>query len=276
MTVLLRMLLVAAVLVAAMATAWCYPDMYGETGLVQVPTADVITDTFVSLAGNYAEVKTDAGRAILYPIRLLYGASDNTEMFVMIAQSSTATAEGGFDALGGGFKVALIHEDLLTNLPGISVGMRVFQTRGAIDKRIIDAYAVGSKTIFKTSDILDETGYTIRVHLAGFFTRYTGNQGDENFYSAGAGIGYNNFNGTSVVVDYVPELTSNGISFREAVISFALRRPLSNEFTLEAGTTQPFGEGSGGKLYAGLLYTWGVREIPQIRKPRIESTTSGY
>ncbi|MHB9105821.1 MAG: hypothetical protein ACYDCO_02085 [Armatimonadota bacterium] len=277
MTVVLRVLLVAAVLVAAIATAWSYPTLYGETGLVLMPTADIIPDTFVTVSGNYAEVKTEAGeRAIIFPVRILYGASDNTELFVLGAESSTATEEGGFDALGAGFKVALIHENLVTDMPGFSVGTRVYQTQGALDKRIIDAYLVGSKTIFKTSDILDEEGYTFRIHLAGFFTRYTGDLGDENFYSAAAGISYNNFNGTQVVLDFLPELTSNGITFRESVLSFALRRPLSKEFTIEAGTTQPFGEGSGGKLYAGLVYTWGIRETPRTRRPRIDSSTMGY
>lgn len=277
MTVVLRLLLVAAVLVAAIATTWSYPTLYGETGLVLMPTADVIADTNVALAGNYAEVKTEAGgRAILYPVRILYGASDNTELFVLGAESSTTTAEGGFDVLGAGFKVALIHESLLTDMPGFAIGTRVYQTQGSIDKRIIDAYLVGSKTIFKTSDILDEEGYTFRIHLAGFFTRYTGDLGDENFYSAAAGISYNNFNGTQVAVDFLPELTSNDITFRKSALSFVLRRPLSNEFTIEAGTTQPFGEGSGGKLYAGLIYTWGVRETPTNRRPRIDSGTAGY
>jgi len=277
MTVMLRLLLVAVVLVAAIATAWSYPTLYGDTGLVLMPTADVIPDTYVTLAGNYAEVKSDAGgRAIIFPVRILYGASDNTELFVLGAESSTKTEEGGFDVLGAGFKVALIHESLVTDLPGISIGTRVYQTQGAIDKRVIDAYLVGSKTIFKTSDLLDEEGYTFRIHLAGFFSRYTGDLGDENFYSAAAGLSYNNFNGTQVVLDFLPELTSNDITFRKSALSFALRRPLSEEFIIEAGTTQPFGEGSGGKLYAGLIYLWGVRETPHSRKPRIDSGTLGY
>jgi hypothetical protein len=270
MTVLLRLLLVAAVSVAVTATAWSYPTLYGETGLVLVPTADTTPDTFVSVAGSYTEVNTSAGRAIIFPVRFLYGASDNLELFVTVSESSTEAAAGGFDVLGGGFKVSLIQEDLLTGRPGAAVGTRVYQTAGAVDKRVIDAYLVGSKTIFKTSDALDEIGYTFRVHLAGFFTRYTGDLGDENFYSAAAGISYHNFNGTSVVVDYLPKLTSNNMTFREDVISFALRRPLSREFMIEAGTTQPFGEGSGGKLYAGLLYEWGIRETPRSRKPRID------
>lgn len=182
MTVMLRLLLVAAVMVAAIATAWSYPTLYGDTGLVLMPSADVIPDTYVMLAGNYAEVKSDAGgRAIIFPVRLLYGASDNTELFVLGAESSTKTEEGGFDALGAGFKVALIHENLMTDWPGISIGARAYQTQGAIDKRVIEAYLVGSKTIFKTSDLLDEEGYTFRVHLAGFFTRFTGDRATRTF-----------------------------------------------------------------------------------------------
>lgn len=79
-----------------------------------------------------------------------------------------------------------------------------------------------------------------------------------------------------MLLDFLPELESNGIVFRKSALSFALRRPLSEEFVIEAGTTQPFGEGSGGKLYAGLIYLWGVRETPQTRKPRIDSGTLGY
>jgi len=276
MTVLLRLLLVTAVVVAAVAASWSFPTLYGDTGLVLVPTADTLQDTFVSVAGNYAEVKTEnGGRAIIYPVRFLYGGSDNLELFVTLSESSTSRAEGGFDVLGGGFKVALIQENLATDRPGIAVGARMYQTSGFIDKRVLDAYVVGSKTVFKTSDILDQSGYTFRAHLAGFFSRQTGgNLPDENFYSAAAGVSYNNFNGTSVVVDYVPELTSHNLTYRKAALSFALRRPLSQNFAIEAGTTQPFGEGSGGKLYAGLLYTWGVQQVPRNQEPRIDN--SGY
>jgi len=267
---MLRLLIVAAVSVVMIAAAWSYPTLYGETGLVLMPTADTIQDTFVSAAGNYTEVKSDEGRAILFPFRVLYGAGDNLELFLTVAESSTDEAEGGFDVLGGGFKVALTQEDLLTGRPGIAIGSRVYQISGAFDRRIIDGYIVATKTVFKSSDIIDEVGYTFRLHLAGFYTRYTGDLGDENFFTGAAGISYNNFNGTSIAVDYVPELTSNDVTFRKGVLSFALRRPLSQEFTIEAGTTQPFGIGSGGKLYAGLVYEWGIREVPRNRKPRVE------
>ena len=266
MTVLMRVLSVTAALVAAIAAAWCYPTLYGDTGLVLVPTADTMPVTYFELAANYISVSG----ARMYPVRLSYGASDNTEMFVLINESKSHTSQGGFDALGGGFKVALLQEDLTTNVPGIAFGARLVELRGAVSRRIAEGYLVASKTLLKKSDALDETGWTIRIHGCGLFTRYSGGV-SENFFTAAGGVSYNNFDGTSVVVDFVPRQESNGIVFRKTGISAAFRRPLSEEFMAELGTTQPFGVGSGGSLYVGILYRYGIREAPKTRKPRIDS-----
>lgn len=270
MTVLKRLLLIATVLIAAMAAVWSYPTLYGDTGLILVPTADTLNDTYIEFAADYTKASTDLGDVTLYPLRLTYGASDNNELFVVAATTNASSSKGGFDILGGGFKVSFIKEDLLTGKPGLAVGARAVQFRGAIDTREIDGYAVVSKTIYKKSDVLDEEGYTFRGHLAAFFNRYTGTPGEENFWSLAGGVSYTNFNGTSVAIDYVPKLESRGILFRDSEISFVLRRPLSDEFFIEAGATEPFGQGGGGNVYAGLLYRWGIREVPSQKRPRIE------
>ena len=267
---MLRLLSVTMVLMAAIAVSRSYPTLYGETGLVLVPTADTIPDTFVELALNYATAETPGGDAILFPARLLYGASDNNELFIIFAESITDTADGGFDTLGAGFKVSLKKEDLFTQAPGFAFGARLYQKHGFTSQRALEAYAVASKILLKRTDLIDDSGYTFRGHLAGFFSRFTGDPAEENFWSLAAGFSYENFNGTAVVIDYVPKLESNGVMFRDAELSFAVRRALSREFFIEAGTTQPFNEGSGGNIYAGLLYRWGTRDEPIRKRPRIE------
>ena len=50
------------------------------------------------LGMTYAEVNTDAGKAIIYPLRLQYGASDSTELFAVLANSVSASISAGWPA----------------------------------------------------------------------------------------------------------------------------------------------------------------------------------
>lgn len=270
MKMLLRSLWVAAALVAAMMAGWSFPTIYGDTGLVLVPTADVTPENFVTLGLNYTRLSEDAGDPVVYPLRLTYGASGNTEMFLTVAESPADTAEGGFDAFGGGFKVALLKENLQKNVPGVAFGARILKLSGAVDATNIEGYGAVTKTLLRRADMTDENGWALRAHLTGFFTRYDGDLPADDFLSFGAGVSYNNFDGTSVVVDYISEQKSGGVTYRDSEISAAVRRPLSPEFLLELGTTQPYGVGNGGDLYAGLLYQWGITEAPRHRAPRVD------
>jgi len=267
----MRRFSVAAALLAATMLGWAFPTLYGDSGLVQVPTADVLPDTFVELSMNYAAVNIDGQKPILYPLRLTYGASENTELFVNVSETSAKNAEGGFDGLGAGFKVQIIPERLQSKSPGLAFGARLIELNGAVDRTQIEGYGVVTKTLYKQADLVDEVGFTIRGHLAGIFTRFSGEIPSKDFITAGVGLSYNNFNGTSIALDYLPKLESGGVEYRKACFSAAVRRPLSKEFLIELGTTQPYGIGSSGQLYAGLMYQWGIRDAPTKREPRVDA-----
>ena len=262
MTVPVRMLSLAVVLFAAMLAAWCYPTLYGDTGLVLVPTADLLPQTYVNLAFNYSRYPTTAGGSTVYPVRLSYGASDNAEFFAFYASPSHRN-EGSPEVLGGGFKFSIEKEDTYSGRPGLAVGARVFQLRdlpGSTNRDAVDTYGVISKTVLSSSDSVKDTGYAVRVHGGVTYTAYSGDAaGNGNFISGVFGVSYANRDGTNIVADYVPLQKENGVTYRNAALSAALRYPLSDNFMFEAGETQLYGLGDQAQLYAGILYKYGQR-----------------
>ncbi len=55
MTTHLRLLAVATLTIIAALAAWCFPTLYGDTGLIQVPSADVVPYTFLNIGIDYTQ-----------------------------------------------------------------------------------------------------------------------------------------------------------------------------------------------------------------------------
>lgn len=253
MIVQLRRPMVAVLAAALAVAAWGYPTLYGDTGLVQIPSADVMPQTYLQLAANYATVENLVGNAPAIALRLSYGISPDTEFSLVVSQAM-GEDDAGFDTMGGGIKVTIAQEDLNRRTPGIALGARAYVLRMAADRTVLDGYAVLSKALLTRGD-LTGSGSLLRAHGGVSYTSYSGDL-DGSFVSPFLGISYASANGNSVVLDYLPAQEDGGVTFRQSTFSASLRRKVGENFWLELGGTRPFGVGAN-KFYAGVMYHTG-------------------
>lgn len=226
---------------------WSYPTIYGDTGLVLAPTADVEPYEGFALALDYTQTSTDLGNSPAVPVRLDYGVAPNAEIFAFFSDSGSS----GFDAFGGGVKVRLVDTPLDSSKPSLAVGARAIRLQNSIEQDIVNAYAVTSVPLLRYGNSL-LGGYRVRGHLGVDFLDYS-NDLSGNFVMPFVGLSYEDYHGTSLVVDYLPRLRDDGVTFRSSTVSAAVRFPLSSIFTIEAGGTRPFATGDN-SIYAGLMY----------------------
>lgn len=251
MTVQKRLLSVALVLCATALTSWSVPSFYGETGLVQIPTAE-ITPTFdFDVALGYANTLAGDDEISIYPLRVNYGLAPQVEVSAFYADSLTG---GGAAITGGGVKWRFLTEDVLDFQPGAALGVRT--VRDINDVNQTDVYGVVTKTIFARGN-WDEVGYAFRAHAGITYTTYSGAL-DADFYSPFLGLEYMNSNGTSVIVDALAE-QKDGFVYRAQTISGALRQPISENFVLDLGSTRAFGDpNNSNTLYLSMNYHYGA------------------
>jgi len=243
---------------AAALMSWSYPSLYGDTGLVVMPTADIIPNTYYDLSVNYARFPDNVGGSTTYPVRLTYGASDNAELAFMLGNS---THPGSPQVMGGTFKLSITKEDPYLNQPGLALGARIYRIRdlpGNTDRSVVDGYGVISKRLFGHTDSITEQGFVLRGHVAVTATAFSGDQ-TGTFISGAIGFSYQNANGSNIVADYSPLLKKDGLTFRASSVNAAIRYPLSDHFMFELGEAQLYGLGDQGTLYAGILYRYGMR-----------------
>ncbi|MHB9024275.1 MAG: hypothetical protein ACYC7E_08875 [Armatimonadota bacterium] len=254
MTALLRWLMFTTLIVAGTVAGLSYPTLYGDTGLVLTPTADIIPLANFAAAVNVTRQNLPPDTATAIPVRLVYGASNRTE-FALFFSEPTNKSDGGFGVAGGGVKLALLPESIDRRAPGIALGARLYTLKSPIDRDVVEGYAVFSKTLLMSGD-LEEHGFVFRFHGGVSYSQYSGVV-DGEFFSPFFGLSYASVEGNSLVIDYVPSQSEGITTFRESTISGALRRRLSPNFWIELGTTKPFGLGADNSYYAGLLYRYG-------------------
>ncbi|HEY3376655.1 MAG TPA: hypothetical protein VGL77_04090 [Armatimonadota bacterium] len=242
-------------LVVACSGGWAYPTLYGDTGLVEVPTADTLQNQNFDFAVDYTQAGTsDAGvRTTLLPIRLDYAVVPNAEVFAFYAHPTT---KGAFRALGGGAKIRLIEESKIGYKPSIAVGGRVIDVSQGIEANITNVYAVASVPVFRFGSPY-EPQYRIRLHAGVEYLRYSKNL-DGSFTRPFAGVSFEAANNTAAVVEFQPKLEKDGIVFRPSTVSGALRFPLTPGLYMEFGATRPYGFGDS-QVSAGLLYHFDPR-----------------
>ena len=131
MTILLRLVSVVALVLVAAVTSWSYPTIYGETGLIQVPTADVVPYAVLNLAVDYTQPNI-AGKFNQYPCRITYGLGPGTELYAIDAIATGSS--GDYKVFGAGFKYVLMPEDVTGRMPGWAVGGRVTSIKAALER----------------------------------------------------------------------------------------------------------------------------------------------
>lgn len=270
MTTQLRLLAVATLTLIAALAAWCYPTLYGDTGLVQVPTSDVVPYTFLSIAINYTEpdntLPGTQGRFNIFPTRITYGVGTGSEMsfFDSIA---TGTGNSKFNVIGGGLKCQILKEDPFASMPGVAFGARAYRMEMPTERDVVEAYGVVSKTLLASDNLIDK-GFAIRAHLGASYTNFSGDV-KANCPSFFVGVSYKQASGVIVDVDYLPKLQSDGEVLRSSTASVAVRYPFSEDSSFEIGTTKAYGSDQS-SIYIGFSVMYGNRSDLATREPVLE------
>lgn len=260
-----------ALVLAAGLCGWAYPTLFGDTGLVQVPTADTMPQMNFEVGAHYTNIGSGATTSAAYPIRIDYGIAKGTEVFGLYAPAASSKM---YDAMGGGVKINLLSEDSLQTIPGISIGARVVHFSRTMDQNYINVYATSSTTIYRMGDYYTN-GYRVRAHVGAEFYRFSGDL-THNFVSGFAGLSFESTKGASIVVDYLPQMADDGVIYRDSSLSAAVRFPFATTFAAEVGMTRPF-LNSSSTLYAGFSYHYGEGANYLVRDPLLTSVqTVGY
>lgn len=252
MSVKMRLLTAAMALCAAALSAWSIPTLYGDTGLIQVPTAEVQAPYDFNIAAGYARLLTGDEETTILPVRATYGLAPKMEVFALYAATVTDDA-ANFEIVGGGVKWQFMAEDVLSFRPGAAAGVRAVRDVNNID--FTEVYGVVSKTILARGNWHNH-GYAFLAHAGVTYTTYS-DPLDATFVTPFLGVEYRNSAGTTIMVDAIAEHEDAGIVYRKQSISGAIRQPLSEVFTLDLGYTRPFGEpNSEDKLYLSFNYRY--------------------
>lgn len=246
-----RLIVLLALIGGAALLAWGYPTLYGDTGLVLVPTADSIPVSGFQLAGDAVRMTTDAGDTVtILPVRLTYG-NPGSELFLLYGSSSDT---GGFTISGGGMKISL-PENLETFLPGLGLGGRITRVKDS-STTTTQVYGVMSKTLLAQGISLFR-GANLRIHGGVAFTRFSTSGTDTDFSDYFVGVSVQTPAGDSLAVDYLPELSQSGQVFRKSSVSAAVRVRFSDCLWAEVGATRAFTLGDNNALMVGFMYQVG-------------------
>ncbi len=278
MTATLRQVMLSLLLGAAALTAWSFPTMYGDTGLVLIPSADVAQELRVDAAFGVMRMSATNGGTYGFPIRVNYGATGNLELSGLFSEShGPAPGAENVQVMGGSAKFSLHQEQFESQVPGMAVGARFFRmARGEWgDTDVVEGYGVMSKILYQGGDMID-TGYVIRAHAGAYYRYYKMDGADArpsttcSTVAPFAGLTYRSYTGMSVAADFIPQesLVSKPDNFdtiphavtdppNAAAFSLMFRQPLSDNFTIEVGLTRPFAITQDSSFYLGLNYHYG-------------------
>lgn len=249
-----------ALLILASMSCFAYPTIYGDTGLVMAPTADVTPFYSYQLAVNYAQVTQVGESSSILPIRLNYGLNPDVEIY---AAFGLGDVKEGFQTYGAGTKIRVVNENRKKSIPLVAIGARMTRVNSGLNSTITNGYAVVSASLYEHVDTTNQNAaYSyanrVRLHAGAEFSHYSGDF-TGNFLRPFAGLSYERSNGSSMVVDYMPKIRSGATTLRRSTLSAAVRYPFDDQLKLEFGTTRPYGI-TDSSLYAGFLYYFGGQE----------------
>ena len=207
------------ILVVALAAgaAFANPSLLGPTGGVNLPTADVAGLSELDIALDYQDVN-DAGMEEAYPLRLVYGVSENTEIgfdfakqddnldsWGLNAKFATPVTLGGFNWSGG-----IVYKQLNDG-----------------DEDGYGLYWVGSRLINEPAEGTPAARMSLGVSYIDADTL-----GDA--FRPFVAVDFEFSNGASVIAEY--QFKDSELD-DEAMGAIALRYPFSEGFTGQVGFT---------------------------------------
>jgi len=233
-------LLVAALLLVAAGAAGSYPTLSGESGLLQVPTADVMTLGNGEVAADWMSVP---GGGDGLAVRGVVGLGPNAEVGAAWRKFSTEP-DGRLVGVGG--KLQLLGEP--RSLISLAVGARFDDSSGALFRRVgntFQAYAVVSKDLTHATQELATAAVRVRGHVG----LLSNNSDDDNSARGFIGVDFTSPEGSQLLLEYWNHA-------RDDVSSVALRYPLAPMLSLQVGITNALG--SDHRLVGGLNLHWGL------------------
>lgn len=261
----LRLSIFVTLLVATLSVQ-AFPTLFGDTGLVLAPTADVQQEATFETVFDFLPMKLATGYSTSYPVRVCYGLATNTEIGVLYSEARDNAK--GANVSGAAVKLALIPEGLYAELPGVGVGVRAYRENNRVMGELtgVESYVAISKILLMRGDNI-ENGFTLRLHTGVVYTAFSG-ANDATFIKPYLGISYMDASRSSLALEYLPAEKNGAVTFREATFSAALRRPLSPNFWINVGTTRAFGLGDTNMAFAGVMYRFGADTPSEEQHPQ--------
>jgi len=222
----LRLGRLSAVLAVALVTgtAWCFPTRFGPaTGLVDLPTSDVIEQGVAEFAVDYT--KLESGQKT-WPARILFGVSDAAELGVGFAKIKDGTSE---DITSFAAKMTLMREPQARF--GLAVGAA---TLDGTTQNLLNVYAVASKEFPMPGP--RGTPYQagrarLRAHAGLMLTRVTNGASDDEIKPF-LGLDVTSPEGTAFVAEY------KWTKFGDDHAAAAIRYPVTSMLTAQVGVAR--------------------------------------
>ncbi|UCH33382.1 MAG: hypothetical protein JSV65_12465 [Armatimonadota bacterium] len=221
-----RLGVISAMLLLALmiGAAWGYPTRFdATTGLVDLPTSDVVALDSAEFAAGYSKLESNQQ---VWPLRLLVGVSEGAEVGI-----SYAKLNNGVDGsmTGFGAKMTLMEEP--TADFGLGFGASYLD---GTNSNVIEIYLAASKEF--PMGVAEAYRYQagrarMRGHLGLMFTRVS-NGADDDELRPFLGFDITTPEGTSFVAEY--KLTDFGDDHAAA----AIRYPLSPALTVQVGVAR--------------------------------------
>lgn len=204
----------AILFIAFCGIASAEPSIWGPTGLLNIPTADIATPESAWISGNYIDYSSDALDDTIWTYCLLGGISENMELG--IAGYYHSDADDGF---GINAKYALLLED--DEMPGVSLGFNYMDS----GDQITQVYLVASR-YFQTDDLSLEDAVGIHGGIG-----WLDSDLYEDDYSYWGGIDFNLDEQILGIAEYV---SVYGPEDNDA-LSFGVRYLANEQWSAQAG-----------------------------------------
>ena len=222
----LRVGMLSAVLAVALltGTAWGFPTRFGPvTGLVDLPTPDVVEQGMAELALDYTKVE---GGQKIWPARILFGVSEGAELGVGFAKLKDGSSE---DITSFAGKMTLMREPQAAF--SLAVGADTLNG-GAEDA--FDVYVVGSKQFPMPAS--EASSYQsgrarMRGHAGIMFTRVR-NEITDHEIKPYLGFDVTTPEGTAFVAEY------KWTKFGDDHAAAAIRYPVTPAITVQTGVAR--------------------------------------
>lgn len=249
----LAVALAAVALLALGGGAFAAPALTApDTGLIDIPTADLAPSMSVTLAADWQDLSGDAS---VIPVRAVVGLAGRAELGA--AWNRFDLGDDNEDLIGFAGKMVLLPETDV--VPAVAIGAR-YGTIDADDLAFADGnsltiYGAVSKQLSVATDT--DYGFALTGHAGVAWHRVEINDADDNQFEGFVGLEWRNPRGVAIAAEYRTEPAASD----DPISSIMVRYPLSPKLAVHAGWTNAVPGLSVAdddhNLFAGVSYGFG-------------------